>query len=321
MKLAVTLADIWQARQTIRGAVVRTPLLQVPEIDRIVGASVRIKAEALQRTGSFKVRGAFNKVASLTPEEKRRGIITASAGNAALGAAYAAVQNGTECVVVMPATAVRFKVDAVRAYGATVILEEGDSNALFARVEQLRQEKGYTFVHPFDDPKVVAGQGTVGWEIAEDAPDLDYLLVPASGGGLLGGVLTAIKGLTPSVKVIGVQPESCPGLILSLEAGSVQQAPVPQTIADGLTARKPGHLNFAIVRELVDEMTTVSDAEIRRAMGVLYRNAKLLVEGAGAAAMAYAMRDQRFRGKRIGVIASGGNVSPALAAEILQGGE
>jgi threonine dehydratase len=296
-------------------------VLNLPDLDKRLGAEIWIKAECLQRTGSFKVRGAFNKVVSLSTEERERGIITASAGNAALGAAYAATRNGVTCTVVMPAAAVPFKVKAVKEYGVNVVQVEGDSNALFAKVEELRQTHGYTFVHPFDDPQVAAGQGTLGWEMAQDCPDLDYLIVPTSGGGLLAGVLTAFKALRPSVQVIGVQPESCPGLILSLEAGSVQQGPVPQTIADGLTARKPGHLTFAIIQELVDDMAMVSDAEIKAAMGLLYMNAKLVVEGAGAAALALAMKDGRFRGKRVGVIASGGNVSPALAAEILREGQ
>ena len=313
----VSMADVFAARRVLAGQVRRTPILRADALDAIAGCELYCKAECLQLTGSFKVRGALYRMSLLTPEERARGVVAASAGNHALGVAYAARQLGVPATVCMPGQAVRFKVEAVRALGATVLHPGNDSTALFARVEELQREQGLVPVAPFDDPRTVAGAGTFGAEFVEDAPPLDYLVIPASGGGLLSGTLVAAKALSPTTQVIGVQPESCQGIILSLQAGEPVTAPVPSTIADGLTARRPGAVNLEVIRALADAVVAIPDAPIRRAMGLIARHLKLVVEGAGAAALALVLSDERFAGKRVGIALSGGNVDPKLAAEVI----
>jgi threonine dehydratase len=315
----VTLADVWSARRTLAGLVRRTPVLTSEAVDGLAGCSIFAKAECLQVTGSFKARGALNRMAALTRQERARGVVAASAGNHALAVAYAAKGLGIAATVCMPVGAVRFKADGVRALGATLLQPGADSTALFAKVDELARERGLVPVAPFDHPLTVAGAGTLGMEFVEDAPDLDDLVVPASGGGLLSGVLVAVKALSPKTRVIGVQPESCPGIIDSLKAGEpVTVAGAVHTIADGLTARRPGDLNFAIIRALADDVVAIADEPIRRAMGLIARHYKLLAEGAGAAALACVLSSpERFAGRRVGVVVSGGNVAPELAAQVL----
>jgi threonine dehydratase len=293
-------------------------VLRSDALDELAGAHLFFKAEGLQVTGSFKVRGAYNRIRSLTPAELDRGLITVSAGNAALGAAWAARAAGAPLVVVMPENAVPEKLAAVAAMGGR-IEKEGITNATqaFERLARLREEHGYTLVHPFDDPFVIAGAGTATWELLEDIHDLDDLVIPTSGGGLLAGGLLATRGLAPGAQVFGVQPTGADGLVRSLAAGVPTPPETVRTIADGLTAPKPGALNFEIIRRWVSDVLTVPDEAILAAMGLILRHLKVVVEPAGAAALAGLLADSRFRGRRVGVLLSGSNTGVERIREAL----
>jgi threonine dehydratase len=310
--------DVLAARRALAGVVVRTPVLRSDALDELAGARLFFKAEGLQITGSFKVRGAFNRIRTLTPEQLAPGLITVSAGNAALGAAWAARAAGARLVVVMPENAVPEKLAAVAAMGGR-IEKDGITNATlaFERLARLREEHGYTLVHPFDDPFVIAGAGTATWELLEDVPDLDALVLPASGGGLLSGALLAARGLAPNAKVYGVQPSGADGIVRSLAAGQPTPPERVQTVADGLTAPKPGVRNFEIIRRWATDVFTVPDEAILAAMGLIVRHLKVIVEPAGAAALAGVLADERFRGQRAGVLLSGSNTGMERVRETL----
>jgi threonine dehydratase len=312
------LPDLLAARRALAGVVARTPVLRSDALDEMSGARLFFKAEGLQITGSFKVRGAYNRIRSLARPELDRGLITVSAGNAALGAAWAARAVGAPLVVVMPETAVPEKLAAVAAMGGR-IEKEGVTNATqaFERLARLREEHGYTLVHPFDDPFVIAGAGTATWELLEDVPDLADLVSPTSGGGLLSGALLAAQGLAPEARVFGVQPTGADGLVRSLAAGAPTPPETIRTIADGLTAPKPGILNFEIIRRGITDVLTVSDESILTAMGLVLRHLKVVVEPAGAAALAGILADGRFRGRRVGVLLSGSNTGVERIREAL----
>jgi threonine dehydratase len=312
------LPDVLAARRALAGVTVRTPVLRSDALDELAGARLFFKAECLQVTGSFKVRGAYNKVRSLSRDELERGLITVSAGNAALGAACAARKAGARLVVVMPENAVPEKLAAVAALGAR-IEKDGVTNAVqaFERLARLREEHGYTLVHPFDDPLVVAGAGTATWELLEDVPDLDALAVPGSGGGLLGGALLAARGLAPGARVYGIQPTGADGMVRSLAAGAPTAPERVQTVADGLTAPKPGVVNFELIRRYAAGVLTVDDAAILAAMGLIIRHLKVIVEPAGAAALAGVLAHEAFRDRRVGVFLSGGNTGMERVREVL----
>ena len=304
--------DVPGALQAIAGVLPRTPVLRSEALDSLAGASLWFKAEGLQVTGSFKVRGAWNRVSSFNSEELAPGLITVSAGNAALGAAWAARAAEARLVVVMPENAVPEKLAAVAAMGAR-IEKEGVTNATqaFERLARLRAEHGYTLVHPFDDPFVIAGAATATWELLEEVPHLDAVVVPTSGGGLFAGAILAARGLSPTATVHGIQPSGADGLIRSLAAGEPTPPERIQTVADGLTAPKPGALNFEIIREAVEqgraEVAAVSDEAILQAMGLIIRHLRVIVEPAAAAALAGILASDYFRGKRVGVVLSGSN--------------
>jgi threonine dehydratase len=311
--------DVLAARRALAGRVRRTPVLRSDRLDALAGARLAFKAECLQETGSFKVRGALNKVRSLTSEELARGLVTVSAGNAALGAAYAAREAGARLVVVMPENAVPEKLAAVAALGAE-IEKAGVTSAAeaFARMAELRAAHGYTLVHPFDDPFVIAGAATAVWELLEDEPDLDALAIPASGGGLLAGALLAARALAPGAAVHGIQPEGADGIVRSLAAGAPTAPERVSTVADGLSAPKPGEVNFALIRRDAAGVSTVSDDAILAAMGEIIRALKVVVEPAGAAGLAGVLaHGETFRGRRVGVILSGGNASVERVREVL----
>ena len=312
------LPDLLAARRVLTGVVVRTPVLRSDALDELSGAKLFFKAEGLQVTGSFKVRGAYNRIRSLTRQELERGLITVSAGNAALGAAWAARVAKAPLVVVMPENAVPEKLAAVAALGGC-IEKDGVTNATqaFERLARLREEHGYTLVHPFDDPFVIAGAGTATWELLEDVPDLDDVVSPTSGGGLLAGALLAARGLAPEARVYGVQPTGADGLVRSLAAGAPTPPEAIRTIADGLTAPKPGALNFEIIRRSVADVLTVPDEAILAAMGLILRHLKVVVEPAGAAALAGLLADGRFRDRRVGVLLSGSNTGVERIREAL----
>jgi threonine dehydratase len=296
--------DVERARITIGNRLPRTPLLS----SRTIGA--RLKCELFQRTGSFKVRGALNKLSSLTDEEKRNGVIAISAGNHAQAVAFAAREEGIDALVVMWQGASTQKIDATRGYGATVDLQSTDPGGAFARLAELQQETGRTLVHPFDDPLVIAGAGTVGLEIEEDAPDADAVIVPVGGGGLISGIQTALGA---SLRVIAVEPETSTALHTAIEHG--EPTPVtPTSVADGLNAPFAGRLPLTIAGKL--ERVLVSEEEIEAAFRMLYERAKLACEPAGAVATA-AWLSGRIEADRPVILVSGGNVATQTTAAIL----
>ena len=315
------IADVLDAREALAGVVPRTPVLRSDALDELAGARLWFKAEGLQVTGSFKVRGAWNRVRSFMPEELAPGLITVSAGNAALGAAWAARRTGARLVVVMPENAVPEKLAAVAALGAR-IEKDGVTNATqaFERLAKLRSEHGYTLVHQFDDPFVIAGAGTATWELLEEVPDLDCVAVPTSGGGLFSGALLAARGLAPEAEVYGIQPEGAAGLVRSLAAGE-PMSPIPpesiRTVADGLTAPKPGVLNFELIRRHASGALTVSDEAILDAMALILRHLRVIVEPSGAAALAGVLAHDVFRGRRVGVLLSGSNARAEQIRDVL----
>jgi len=310
-----------EAARRLQGRVHRTPLLSSRSLGDHVGASVFFKAECLQKTGSFKARGALNKVLSLTPKERARGIITVSAGNHAQAVAWAAAQVQAPCAVVMPRDAPRSKTDAVRGYGAEVIAH-ADRAGLFDRLRVEQKARGSVFVHPFDDPVVLCGAGTTGLEIVEDLPNVDMVLVPVGGGGLLGGVTSAVHGLRPGTRIVAVELEAGPGLGPALAAGKPVPVPRPYgTLADGMTPPFVGALPLAIAMEASVDVVTVSEAEIVNAMRFLYARAKLVVEASGAAAVAalLAGRVTADPGSRVACILSGGNIDLETVSRVLAG--
>jgi threonine dehydratase len=314
----LSLDDVLRARETIADRIHRTPTLTSATLSRRTGANVRLKAELFQRTGSFKPRGVLNKLTSLRTEEKAQGVIGISAGNHAQALAYSATESGVDALVVMWRGASEMKIAATREYGAAVDLEAGDPTEAFARLERLLEETGRTLVHPFDDPLVQAGQGTVGVELVEDVPDVDVVVVPIGGGGLIAGVATAVKGLRASTRVIGVEPEMSNAMRAALDAGDRVEI-VPTSAADGLNAPHAGRNALAIVREHVDDVVLVSEAEIKEAFRFLYARAKLACEAAGAASTAALLAGKvpLDRAETVVLVVSGGNVDPETASAIL----
>jgi threonine dehydratase len=299
--------------------VVHTPTLRSVALDERAGCQLVAKAECLQRTGSFKVRGALNRARLLPSAARARGLLTVSAGNAALGLAFAGHVLDVGVTVVMPENAVRTKVEGVRALGGTVV-QDGvtDAAGAFRRAAQLQDEHGYTFVHPFDDPYVVAGAATATLELLEQEPDVERLVVPCSGGGLLAGAILATKTAGRTIEIVGVQPDAVPTIVRSLEAGEPTEVDHPPTIADGLTAPRPGRLNFDMIRSAAIRIVTVPEAAIRTAVRELVMTLKVVVEPAGAVGLA-AIIEQRL-GAIDGVTAlmlSGGNISPAVLVDCL----
>jgi threonine dehydratase len=313
----VTLDDVNAARTRIQSHVHRTPLLHSATLSEMTGTDLWLKAENLQKTGSFKPRGAINAALQLTSEERARGVIGVSAGNFAAALAFGARIAGIRATVVMPETAPRSKVAATQGYGGDVVLVDG--RRLMESMEEIQREGGQTFIHPFDNPKVIAGHGSIGLELAEDLPDVEVVVVPIGGGGLISGIATALKALRPAVVVVGVEPEGSNVVSQSLAAGHPIRLEHFQTVADGLNAPWSAPTSFAIVRRLVDEVITVSDAEIVRAMALILERTKLLVEPGGAAAVAALLtgRVPQAAGKRTVAILSGGNVDVSRLGELI----
>jgi threonine dehydratase len=313
-----SLADVHSARHRIANRVHRTPLLSATRLGARVGATLFHKCESLQKTGSFKVRGALNRVAMLTDAERARGVITVSAGNHAQALAWAARDAGVRCTVVMPTTASRMKVDASRGYGADVVLHGASGIEAFARAHELAEERSLTFVHPFDDEAVIAGQGTVGLEILEQLDDIDDVIVPIGGGGLIAGIAIAIKEQRPSIRVYGVEPTGAAVMRKSLDAGRPVRLESMKTIADGLAAPMAGDVTYPIVKRYVDDVVLVSDDEIAAAMRDILFSTKLLAEGGGAAATAALLSGKLpVEGRRAVAVVSGGNVDPSRVKDVL----
>jgi len=316
----VSLEDVEEAEARVRPHIHRTPLLHSSTLSELTGTDLWLKAENLQKTGSFKPRGAINAALQLTPEERTQGVIGVSAGNHAAALAFGARMAGTSATLVMPETATRSKIAATEAYGGKVVLVEG--SRLMEGMEEIREKEGQTFIHPFDNPKVIAGQGTVGLEIAQDLPDVQVVVVPVGGGGLISGIATALKALKPDVTIVGVEPEGSNAVSQSLAAGRPLSLERFGTVADGLNAPWSGPTSLDIIRRLVDEVITLSDEEIVRGMALILERTKLLVEPAGAAAVAalLAERVPQARGKPTVAILSGGNVDLTRLGELMTSG-
>jgi len=314
----LTLPDIRSARERIGDRVHHTPVLSATRLGARVGAVLHHKCESLQKTGSFKVRGALNRLALLDDAARARGVITVSAGNHAQALAWASRDAGVRCTVVMPTTASRTKVDASRGYGAEVILHGTSGMEAFARAHELSVERSLTFVHPFDDDAIMAGQGTVALEILDQLGEFDDVIVPIGGGGLIGGIAVAIKESRPSVKVYGVEPTGAAVMRKSLDAGYPVRLDSMKTIADGLAAPMAGELTFAIVQKYVDDVVLVEEDEITSAMRELLFSAKLLAEGGGAAATAAVLSGRiPAGGRRVVAVVSGGNIDVGRVREVL----
>jgi threonine dehydratase len=304
----ITLADIRAAMGRIGSDIIRTPLVLSDAASERAGIPVYLKLENLQRTGAFKVRGALSKVTSLSPEERRRGLICASSGNHGLGVAYASSRVGARCTVVLPENANPHKVALLKKLGADIITHGITSDVRQTKVDELSERHGYAQVHPFSDPALIAGQGTLGLEILEDASDVDEVYVPIGGGGLISGISVAIKEQRPAVRIYGVEPEHSNAMSEALRHGKPVALEKVETIADGLAAKITEKLNLAIVRNFVDEVILVSDREILDATWFLVEYAKVLVEPSAAASFAGLLANPRRRGKAVAVM-SGGNVT------------
>jgi threonine dehydratase len=318
----LSLDDVYQARERIAGRLHRTPLLTSATLSKQVGADVRFKAELLQRTGSFKPRGVLNKLATLSDEEKQRGLISISAGNHAQALAYASAVEGLDALVVMWQDASPMKIAAARGYGATVDTQAPDKVAAFERLEQLIEETGRTLVHPYDDPLVMAGQGTVGLEILEDAPESEVVLVQVGGGGLVSGIATAVKGLKPEARVIAVEPERSPALHEGMKAGEMVHVEA-ESAADGLNGPYAGPNCIAVCSELGVESVLVTEDALAEAFRFMYGRMKLACELAGAATAAALLSGAFVPEPRqtVSAVVSGGNVAPKTAAAILASDE
>lgn len=306
--MTVTLDFIKQAQETIKGVAKKTPLIESPALGATVGGEVYFKYENLQKTGSFKIRGAANKIANLTEEEKKRGVIAASAGNHAQGVALSATAHGIKATICMPATTPIAKISATKGYGGNIVLNGSAYDDAYAKAVEIQKETNAVFVHPFDDEYVIAGQGTIALEVLDDLPDADQILVPIGGGGMISGIAAGIKLSNPRIKVIGVETSNIPSMKLSVDHGKKETVPAGTTIADGINVRTPGEITFAMVSKYVDEIVTVSENEIANAMLYLMEKGKILAEGAGATPLAAVLAGKvDCKGKKTVILVSGGN--------------
>ena len=311
----VTLHDIDEARRRIAALTTRTPLIPSGALTKLAGASVRLKAENLQKTGSFKVRGAANKILSLTAQEKARGVITMSSGNHGLAVSYAAGELGLQAVICMSAGVPDNKVNAIRRLGSEVVLHGESYDEAERRAMELIEERGLTLVAPFDDPLVIAGQGTIGLELLEDFPEMDTVVVPLSGGGLISGIALAVKSIRPAIRVIGVSMDRAPVMYHSLQAGAPIELKEEPTLADALMGGigLDNQYTFRMVRQLVDDIVLVSEEEIADAMAFTLERHRLVTEGGGAVGIAALMhRKVSNLGTNVAVVVSGGNVDRSL---------
>ena len=312
----LTLDKIYQASFALKTVIRRTDLISAPNINP--DSHIYLKPENLQITGSFKVRGACFKIAQLTEEEKAKGVVACSAGNHAQGVALAATTHGIKSLICLPDNAPISKIEATKWYGADVCLVEGVYDDAYQKALKLRDEKGYTFVHPFDDEDVIAGQGTIGLELLEQLPDLDAVIVPIGGGGLISGVAFAIKHLNPNVKIYGVQASGAPSMLNSIEHNKIERMGFVRTIADGIAVKEPGEHTFEYCKKYVDEIVTVNDDEISTAILALIEQHKLIAEGAGAVAVAAAMFNKvPIKGKKAICLVSGGNIDVTILSRVI----
>lgn len=313
------LQDIQTAAGRLAGQVLDTPFVESRTISQLTGSQVFLKFENLQYTASFKERGACNKLAQLTAEERSRGVVAMSAGNHAQGVAYHAHRLGLRAVIVMPRFTPGVKVERTRGFGAEVVLHGDTLDAARAHARELAQQQGLVFVHPYDDEAIVAGQGTVALEMLRDQPDLDTLVIAIGGGGLIAGIATAARAIRPDIEIVGVQTERFPAMVNAIKGTHLPQG--TSTIAEGIAVGTPGVVTEAIIRRRVDDLLLVDEGDVEQAIVMLLEIEKTLVEGAGAAGLAALIKHpQRFAGKRVGLVLSGGNIDPMLLASIIERG-
>ena len=315
----LTLDTIYKASHVLKEVIRSTDLIKAPKINP--DADVYLKTENLQVTGSFKVRGAYYKISTLSEAEREKGVIACSAGNHAQGVALAATKAGIKSLICLPDGAPISKVEATKGFGAEVCLVPGVYDDAYNKALQLRDEKGYTFIHPFDDENVIAGQGTIGLELLEQLPDMEAVVVPIGGGGLISGVAFAIKSLNPKIKVYGVQAAGAPSMYKSVKDGKIERLDSVSTIADGIAVKEPGENTFELVSKYVDEIVTVTEDEISGAILSLIEQQKLISEGAGAVSVAAVMFDKvPVKGKKVVCLVSGGNIDVTILSRVIRRG-
>ncbi len=320
--MKVTLEDIKKAQTVLKDVIKHTAVDQSISASKLLGSEIYFKYENQQITGSFKIRGAMNKIASLTEKEKAQGVIAASAGNHAQGVAYSATRAGVKSVIVMPVHAPLNKVNATRGYGAEVILHGEIFDEAYEYARKLEKEKSYTFVHPYEDPAVIAGQGTIGLELIESLPDLDSVVVPIGGGGLISGIATVIKALRPQCKVYGVQSAQAPGMMELFHKQEISVRKRMSTIADGIAVKKPSKVMCdSFISKFVDDIVTVTDDELAGAIVFLLERAKTVTEGSGAAGVAAVMNRKLDLGKKSCVLLCGGNIDLNIIAKVIEKGQ
>jgi threonine dehydratase len=314
--------NIKNAHQRIKNVVYKTPFAYAPILSQKVGNEIYLKKENLQTTGAFKLRGAFNKIASIPEEKRKKGVIAASAGNHAQGVAFSANYFNVPAIIVMPEATPLTKVTGVKEYGGEVVLAGNNYDEAYEYAVKLAKEKGLEFIHPFADDDVIAGQGTIGIEMLEQVPDLDYIIVPIGGGGLISGIASAAKQINPHIKVIGVTAEGAPAMRLSFLSGSVQDTAFVKTIADGIAVRDTNPKMYELVKEVVDDIVEVDDEEIANAILFLMERQKVVVEGAGAVGVAALLHHKiKFTApKKVGVVLSGGNIDVTMINLIIEKG-
>ncbi len=317
----VTIADVWQAHKFLKPIMHHTSLTASRTMSELTGADIYLKAEHMQRGGSFKARGAAYKISRLTKEQRSAGVIAASAGNHAQGVAIAAAESKIPCTIVMPESAPLAKVTATQGYGATVVLHGATYDDAYQHCLELQAASGATFVHAFDDPDIIAGQGTLGLEMLNDLPDADAIVVPIGGGGLISGIAIAARALKPDITIIGVQAEGAPSCYASLQAGEIKTSSSIMTIADGIATKRPGDLTFSIIKRLVDDVVLVNDEAIINAVLLLMERCKMLVEGAGAIGLAALLSGAtQLKGKKVLVPLTGGNIDINLVGRFIEHG-
>ncbi|HET6516722.1 MAG TPA: threonine ammonia-lyase [Nitrosopumilaceae archaeon] len=315
-----TFEEIEKAKSLQGKEIRKTALSYSPFFSQLTGSEIYLKSEFQQKTGSFKIRGAYYKIKSLTAEEKKNGVVAASAGNHAQGVAFASSLEKIPCTIVMPQHASPAKIAATRGYGAKVILEGATYDESWKKVKEISEQTGAKIIHAFDDPQIIAAQGVIGLEILEDLPNVDEIYLPIGGGGLAAGVLIAIKTKNPKIKVIGVQSNAFPAMKESLSSGSLKSTEGRRTIADGISVQKPGENTFSIIKELIDEIVLVDDSQIIKTMFLLMERAKIVVEPAGAVGLAHLLENKPTPGKKIVVVLAGGNVDMYLLGQIVDKG-
>ncbi|HCU07724.1 MAG TPA: threonine ammonia-lyase [Clostridiales bacterium] len=315
----ITIKEIQDARLVLDKVIRKTDLIEATGFS--TECDVYIKAENLQRTGSFKIRGAYNKISRLSPEEKARGVVACSAGNHAQGVALGASENGIRSVICLPDGAPISKIEATKHYGAEVELVSGVYDDAYTRALELKEEKGYVFIHPFDDPYVIAGQGTIGLEIMEQLPDADAVIVPIGGGGLISGIAVAVKSINPHCKIYGVQAAGAPGMYEAIKNNDLKALPAVSTIADGIAVKLPGKLTFELCKKYVDRIVTVTDDQISAAALTLLERQKVVSEGAGAASAAAVLYGGLpLAGKKVVCVVSGGNIDVTILSRVISRG-